>query len=612
MKRTLAMFFALIFVMSFLFSCDRINNNETAETDQKQEETSQNSEVTSETVADHKFFEGCEDMFTDNDKITDYDEATAVKIVFDNDKAHYSSDTVKEEDGRVILTGNTTYILSGNYVGCVIVDTDEAAKPRLILDGLTVTNPDFSALYVKSCEKLFVTLTKDSKNVLTTEGEFVPIDENNADGCVFSKEDITFNGEGSIEINSKSGHGIVCKDDFVIYGGTYVINSASHGVDANDSIRLSGADVTVDSGKDGLHAENSDDAEKGFFYADGGNYTIDAEGDGISAGYYLRIDGGSFNIVTGGGSVNGEKQTSDNFGGFRGEFGGGQMPPGRRGNTQVETAFASTDSTSIKGIKAQSSILITNGEFTLDTADDSIHSNASITVGGGTFTLNSGDDGFHADETLTVNSGNVTVVKSYEGLEGLNIELSGGNLNVVSSDDGINAAGGVDQSGYGGARLDEGFGGMMGGHGGTSTNSNGSIVINGGNVYIQASGDGIDANGTLEINGGHTVVCGPTQGDTAVLDYDKSAVINGGTFIGTGSTMMAQTFSGSTQGVISLSVGSQSAETKIEVTDENGKVLATHFPKLPYGIMIVSTPKMITGETYTVSVGEYTGEFTAD
>lgn len=82
-----------------------------------------------------------------------------------------------------------------------------------------------------------------------------------------------------------------------------------------------------------------------------------------------------------------------------------------------------------------------------------------------------------------------------------------------------------------------------------SSSSNGSIVISGGKLYINAKGDGIDTNGTLTISGGYTVVCGPTVGDTATLDYDVSGVITGGTFIGTGGAGMAQTFSDSEQGL---------------------------------------------------------------
>ena len=155
-------------------------------------------------------------------------------------------------------------------------------------------------------------------------------------------------------------------------------------------------------------------------------------------------------------------------------------------------------------------------------------------------------------------------------------------IKLVASDDGLNAAGGTDSSGTIGGR-DGMFGGggksgMGGGFGGMSS-GNGSIVISGGNLYINSSGDGLDANGTLEITGGYTVVVGPTQGDTATLDYDKSGIITGGTFIGTGASGMAQTFSDSKQGVIAVSVGNQAAGTQIILKDKKREYRPGAYPR---------------------------------
>ena len=144
-----------------------------------------------------------------------------------------------------------------------------------------------------------------------------------------------------------------------------------------------------------------------------------------------------------------------------------------------------------------------------------------------------------------------------------------------------------------------------------SGNSNGSIKISGGNLYINSSGDGMDANGTLEISGGYTVVVGPTQGDTATLDYDKSGIITGGTFIGTGAAGMAQSFSDSDQGVIALQVGNQSAGTQIILKDKNGNTVLTHTPELNFAVVILSSPELVKGETYTITVGSQSGDFEA-
>ena len=179
----------------------------------------------------------------------------------------------------------------------------------------------------------------------------------------------------------------------------------------------------------------------------------------------------------------------------------------------------------------------------------------------------------------------------------------GGDIKLVASDDGLNAAGGTDSSGTTGGRDGMfgggGKGGMGGGFGGMSS-GNGSIVISGGNLYINSSRDGLDANGTIEITGGYTVVVGPTQGDTATLDYDKSGIITGGTFVGTGASGMAQSFSASEQGVVAVSVGNQSSGTKIVLKDMSGKTIIEHTPELNFAVVILSSPDITKGETYSI------------
>lgn len=604
---------------------------------QAESSLSAESEVSASTAADSSA-----DYFSDRDFEVGYDESESARITLSGESASCDSDAVAISGSTATITDEGTYILSGTLDdGMVIVDAEKTDKVHLILDGVTIHSETSAPLYILQADKVFVTTAADSENILSNGGTFTAIDENSIDAVIFSKEDLTLNGSGTLTITSPAGHGIVSKDSLKVTSGSYDISCASHALSGKDDVCIANAGFTIVSGKDGIHAENTDDAALGFVYIQSGDFAISAEGDGISAASYLRIEDGSFSVTAGGGSENGEEHSSEFWGSF---MGGGRQQGGRGGGftgeapaempenmpegapsdlpedmpqgempgeppdaaqsaETEETADSSSDSTSMKGIKAGGELIVNGGTFAIDSADDAVHSNASLTVNGGTFAIATGDDAFHADDTLTVTGGTIEISESYEGLEGLHVVISGGGITLTASDDGINAAGGNDQSGAGGRD------GMFGG--GMEASSGGSVLISGGTLDVTASGDGIDANGTLEITGGSITICGPAQGDTATLDYDLSAVISGGTFIGTGAAGMAQSFSSAEQGVIAVQVGNQEAGAEVTLTDGDGNTVLTVTPSLSYTLVILSSPELVSGETYTLTAGSYSGVCTA-
>ncbi|MCD7748726.1 MAG: carbohydrate-binding domain-containing protein, partial [Oscillospiraceae bacterium] len=318
-------------------------------------------------------------------------------------------------------------------------------------------------------------------------------------------------------------------------------------------------------------------AELGFVYIIGGSLTITAEGDGISAGAYLTVSGGSFDITTGGGS--GEAQTVTGFGmGF---------------DYWNNMSASQEDSVSAKGLKAEGSITISDGTFTIDACDDALHSNGDVTISGGAFAIQSGDDGVHADSALVISGGEINVSQSYEGLEGLSIDITGGTIYVTSSDDGLNAAGGNDSSGFGG------FGGDMFG-----ATEGAYLSISGGTLYVNASGDGLDSNGSMYISGGETYVSGPTDSMNGALDFNGECVVTGGILIAVSAGGMEESVSStSTQGVITVSLTAQQAGTALSIADSSGSVLASFSPDKSYSTVIVSCPDLTVGESYTITAG---------
>ena len=413
-------------------------------------------------------------------------------------------------------------------------------------------------------------------NFLTSKGVFDTAIVGNIDGAVFSKDDLSFNGDGILSAVCEDGHGIVCKDDIVFAGGSYIIDSASHGIDVNNSISMASSTFDIKSGKDGFHCENTEDTQLGYISIDSGDFNITSDTDAISASYYISVADGSFIINAGGGAAN---ASQDQNGGFFGQ--------------------SSEDTTeSAKGLKAEGAILIDKGSFTIDSADDALHSNTEITVKDGEFLIHSGDDGFHADDKLVISAGNVDIKESYEGLEAYEVTINGGDISIYASDDGINAAGGNDQSGYEGPRGGDMFGGPGGG-----MDNGGVITIEEGTLYINASGDGIDSNGELYINGGDITVSGPTVGDTATLDYATEGSITGGRFVGTGGSGMNMCFdSSSTQGVIMINAQG-SADTAIILTDDEGDVIIEHSADQSFSCVILSCPELTVGQTYALTVG---------
>jgi len=521
--------------------------------------------------------------FTDQDFEVGYSDYVTVALQDGNSSA--DGDGVEIDGDTVTITEEGTYLLTGSLSdGQILVDAGNSAEIQLVLDNVSVACSGSAAIYVKKADKVFLTMVEGSNNSLTSSGEFVQTDDNNVDAAVFSKADLTMNGNGTLTVGCESGHGVVSKDTLKISGGTYEITSASQGLSGKEGVEIADGVFVITSGKDGIHAENDEDATLGSIYIEDGTFTITADGDGMDASGTLTILDGDFTITTGGGSAN-ASTTNGQENAAWGQWGG---------NTTNASDSTETE-TSAKGLKADVSILISGGTFTIDSSDDAVHTNGDLSIADGTFAISSGDDGMHADAELAVTDGTIDITKSYEGLEGAAIDISGGTISLVASDDGLNAAGGADSSSIGGRAGQNGF----------DTDTSASITISGGSITIDASGDGIDSNGDLTVSGGTIYVSGPTDSGNGALDYAGTGTITGGVLIAAGSTGMAQNFgSDSTQGSILYNFSSeQSGGTSVTLTDSSGNVLASFTPEKQFQSVVVSAPGIVSGGTYTLTVG---------
>lgn len=293
-------------------------------------------------------------------------------------------------DGQdVTISAEGVYILTGSAENAtIIVEAADTDKIQLVLDGVTITNQNAPAIYVKSADKVFV--TSAGENVLSTTGALGADGTTDLDAVIFSKSDLVLNGTGNLTISS-TANGISGKDDLKFTGGTYTITAAKDAVEAHDSIRISDGTFTIDAGKDAFHSEDEDDDSAGFIYIAGGTFEIKAGDDAIQGTTYTIIDGGTFTIS----AAEGIEGT------------GVQINSGSISITASDDAINAAGKTS----KFSPFIEINDGRITIDMGQgdtDAIDCNGDLTINGGTIDITA-QSAFDYDGTGTLNGGTITV-----------------------------------------------------------------------------------------------------------------------------------------------------------------------------------------------------------
>lgn len=492
----------------------------------------------------------------------------------------FSGDSVSVDGGGAAANGSTVtvskagvYTITGSSDnGKILINAGDKDEVTLLLNGVKLTSKSGSVIDCEKAKLLALYVEDNTENSLSdSENYTFKTTDTEPDAAVFSRADMIIAGGGSLTVNGLYNNAVKCKDGISVCGGSLEINSVDDGIVGKDNVIIQSGKIKIAANGDGIKSTNDTDADRGYITVNGGTIEINSEKDGIQAETALTVNGGTIKIISGGEDAYAEIKASGSP--FDRDF----RFPGAGGSTTTAS------SESQKGLKAGADILINGGELEITSADDSVHSNANVTVSDGTLLLSSCDDGIHADETLTVKGGKITVTKSYEGLEGKNIEISGGEISVVAEDDGINAAGGDNGSYFG---FD-------------SSSNDYYIKISGGNIIVNANGDGIDSNGTIAQSGGVLTIYGPTNSGNGAIDYEKSYAVSGGTLIALGSSGMAQAPSTLSQPCLSI-YANVAANSRIEVRDQSGNViLSTTTPKACQSL-IFSSDKLKSGSDYGI------------
>lgn len=425
---------------------------------------------------------------------SDYTTANATLVTLTDSAAKASGKyTGYEIDGTdVSITAAGTYVFSGDCDNGSITVKKGVTGVTIVLNGLTLTNDDSAAITLnKTAEASLIAAAGTTNTVADTEGS----SDENAAVKVKSGATLAIGGTGTLTVDGNAKNGIKGAADAVITVAEVKlnINAVNDGLSCDDELNITGGTLSITAGGDAVKAspdtgdtENPDTTSLGNVTISGGTLTLNATEDGIQADGDLTISGGTFHVKTNGG----------------------------------HTTALTDDSASCKGFKTGKTLTVTGGTLTVDSADDALHANTDVTISGGTLTLAAGDDGVHADNDLVIGAKGssstttpkISITASYEGLEGTTVTVYSGDIDVVASDDGVNAA-----SSTLGERSDKY-----------------AISIAGGDLYIDAGSDGLDSNNDINITGGKVEVYGADAMMDAAIDYDGTFTLSGGTLFGAG------------------------------------------------------------------------------
>lgn len=497
--------------------------------------------------------------YSTRDLDASYDDATATHVALDGSTATVDGMGVTVDGSTVTITGQGTYVISGTLDdGQLVVEAPEDVKVQVVLEGVEIHNEDGPAIYVKQADTCFITLASGTHNTLTDGADYA-LEEGSDEpyATLFSKEDLTLNGEGTLSVTSSYRHAICSKDDLVITGGTYVIDAAEDALRGRDCVKICGGDFTITAAGDGIKSNNDEDVARGFVTIDGGTFAIEAGDDGVQAFTYLRVMDGDMDI------------------------------------TAVDDALHS-----------DGEALVAGGNLSIEAGDDAVHAETMLSIEGGTVQVADCYEGYEA-EKIYVNGGETHIVARDDAINAATAETStdenteataggfdGANGAVPRSGESANEnmlSGGAPQTG-----MAEGGVGM--------SDENCLVQINGGYTVLDSGGDGVDSNGSVQVTDGVLLVSGPTDSANGVFDYDLEATISGGTVIMTGSTGMAQNFTSGEQ-PFSLVTAKGSGGQSIAVVDESGTTIASFLPDKQFGMVLVSTPSFIEGGSYSLVVG---------
>lgn len=364
----------------------------------------------------------------------------------------YPTYNIELSETYTISTSGTYYLTGSINDGGIIIKTDSEAVVRLVLTDVTIKNSNGPAISCYSGDDLLIEL--HGKNYLEDGYDYSADLDEDVTGAIYSKSDLSFTGDGTLNIQANHADAIVGKDDLVIRSGVYNIVASDDGIRGKDSVYIVGGDFAITAVADAIKSTNETDTTKGFILIEGGNFKINAGAKGIKAINSILVYNGSYEIN----STDDAIHSNNYIGIIDGKF-----------------KISSGDD----GIHADARLIVDNGSIEIMKAYEGIEAQ-KISINGGKISIFSNDDGINAGGGADGSANNRVGAGAFDVDENCELAINGGDIYVNAAGDGID--------------------------------SNGGLFFNGGKVIVDGptnNGNGaLDSGSGISINGGTVITVG--------------------------------------------------------------------------------------------------------
>ena len=234
---------------------------------------------------------------------------TSVVLTFNGNQLSTSvQDTgIKVEGNAFVITRGGSYELKGDLSnGQIKVAVPKTEQVELIFNNFTASCNTSAPLYIESADKATIVLAAGSVNTLTdaTLYQFANPADDKPNACIYSSDDLTIKGEGTLNVNGNYNNGIGCKNDLRIKDCTLNVTGVNNILKGNDSVEIENATVKLSGGEDAIKSDTADRTDKGYILISAGSKVeINCIDDAIQATMSITVEAGCTVTGTCGGDV---------------------------------------------------------------------------------------------------------------------------------------------------------------------------------------------------------------------------------------------------------------------------------------------------------------------